>query len=293
MRSTHRVILAVALVAAASLSACGDDGSDAGSDPAPTFSSGTTMAELAARGSVKVGTKFDQPGFGLKGLDGKPAGFDVEIAKLIAKKLGIADKKIEFIEAPSKVREEYLQQGKVDLVVATYTINDKRKERVGFAGPYYVAGQDLMVKSDETALTGPESFKQHPDRKVCSVTGSTPAETIAGYLASSSQLVLFDVYSKCADALRTGQVSAVTTDNSVLLGLVGESDGAFKILNKPFSKEPYGIGIAKGDTAFCEFVDSALTEAAASGVYEKAWTSTAGTIDGARTPQLPEFDPCS
>jgi glutamate transport system substrate-binding protein len=293
MRSTQRVTLSVAVVAALSLAACGGGGSDAGSGPTPTFSPGTTMAKIAERGSVKVGTKFDQPGFGLKGLDGKPAGFDVEIAKLVAKKLGVSDKKIEFVEAPSKVREEYLQQGKVDFVVATYTINDKRKERVSFAGPYYVAGQDLMVKSDEAVLNGPDSLKEHPEKKVCSVTGSTPAETIAGYLASPSQLVLFDVYSKCADALRTGQVSAVTTDNSILLGLVGESKGAFKILNNTFSKEPYGIGITKGDTAFCEFIHDTLTEAAGSGDYEKAWKETAGTIEGAQTPQLPTFESCS
>ena len=103
------------------------------------------MAKLKEAGKITVGTKFDQPLFGLKNPDGKPEGFDVEIAKLIAGEMGIADDKIDFIEAVSANREPFIQQGKVDIVVATYTINDTRKQVVDFAGPYYVAGQDIMV----------------------------------------------------------------------------------------------------------------------------------------------------
>ena len=88
------------------------------------------MERLNKAQAIKVGTKFDQPGFGLKGLSGKPEGFDVEIAKIIAKELGIPTDKIEYIETPSKVREDVIVNGTVDFVVATYTINDKRKERI-------------------------------------------------------------------------------------------------------------------------------------------------------------------
>ena len=304
-----RVLFAAALYAALSavlgvpLAACGGgnggsgSGSGSGSEPSvaasASFAPGTTMARLAAAKKITVGTKYDQPGFGLQGLDGRPTGFDVEIAKIIAGKLGIPASGITFVETPSAVREEVLEQGKVDMVVATYTINAKRKQRISFAGPYYVAGQDLMVGKDDTKITGPESLKAAPTTKVCSVTGSTPAETVKKYLASPSQLVLFDVYSKCADALRTGQVQVVTTDNVILLGLVSKSNGAFKLVGKPFTKEPYGIGLKKGDTAFCGFIDDTLKEAASSGAYEKAWTSTAGSVEGAQTPILPSAAPCS
>ena len=125
------------------------------------------------------------------------------------------------MESPSDVREEIIEHGKVDMVVATYTINDERKQRITFAGPYYEAGQQLMVKSDNTTITGPGRAKANPDAKVCSVTGSTPSENIKEYLADDNQLVLFDVYKKCADALRNGQVDVVTTDNVILLGFVG------------------------------------------------------------------------
>jgi glutamate transport system substrate-binding protein len=249
------------------------------------------MAKIHDAGTMKVGTKFDQPGFGLKGPSGKPEGFDVEVAKIIAGALGVEPGKIEWVETPSKVREEVIEQGKVDMVAATYTINDKRKERISFAGPYYVAGQHLMVKSDNDTIKGPDDLKANPDAKVCSVTGSTPSENIKQYLASPSQLVLFDVYDKCADALRTGQVDVVTTDNVILLGFVSKSDGDFKLAGDQFTKEPYGIGIKKGDVDFCEFINTTLKEN--EDAYTKAWESTAGKIEGAAAPKLPAAAPCS
>jgi len=289
-----RKLVAVAAAAALALGMAGcGGGGDTGADPKvedkPEFKAGTTMERLNKAGKITVGTKFDQPLFGLKGLSGKPEGFDVEIAKVIAAKLGIEADKIEWVEAPSKVREEVIEQGKVDIVVATYTINDKRKQRVDFAGPYYEAGQDIMVKKDDTSITGPESFKDGT-KKVCSVTGSTPSEKIKEYLADAAkQLVLFDVYSKCADALKNGQVDAVTTDNVILLGLIDKNKDAFKLVNKPFTKEPYGIGLKKGDTEFRNFINDTLEEAAKDGSYEKAWKDTAGKV-AEETPKLPTID---
>jgi glutamate transport system substrate-binding protein len=274
------------------LAACGESNEPAANPPpqAATFEDGTTMATLNKAGKVKIGTKFDQPLFGLKGLDGKPVGFDVEIGKIIASKLGISADNIEWVETPSKVREEVIEQGKVDFVVATYTINDTRKQRITFAGPYYEAGQDIMVKKDNSTITGPESLKT-ANAKVCSVTGSTPSENIKKYI-DPANLVLFDVYSKCADALKNDQVQAVTTDNVILLGLVDASQGAFKIVGKPFTQEPYGIGIKKGDTKFCEFIHDTLSEASSNGAYEKAWKDTAGKV-APDTPSLPSLDTCA
>lgn len=295
MRTNRVRSAALMAVAALALAACGGGEDEAATEveDAPSFAAGSTMARLADAGQIKVGTKFDQPGFGLKGLNEKPEGFDVEVAKIIAAKLGVEPDAITYTETPSAVREEVIERGDVDFVVATYTINDKRKERISFAGPYYVAGQQLMVKSDNSTITGPDTLKADPNAKVCSVAGSTPAENIKQYLANPAQLVTFDVYSKCADALRTDQVAAVTTDNVILLGLVGESDGAFKVVGETFTEEPYGIGVKKGDTAFCQFINDTLKEAADGGAYEEAWTSTAGKVEGAETPTLPTADACA
>jgi glutamate transport system substrate-binding protein len=282
--------VALLLLAGLALTACGDDDKKTSADGKEAkFEAGTTMAALNTAQKITIGTKFDQPLFGLKGLSGQPEGFDVEIAKIIVDELGIPDDKITWIETPSGVREEKIQQGAVDLVAATYTINAIRKERVSFAGPYYVAGQDLMVKKENTTITGPDSLKA-AKVKVCSVSGSTPAERIKPFI-DASQLVLFDVYSKCADALRNDGVGVVTTDNVILLGLIDKSEGAYKLVGKPFTQEPYGLGIKKGDVKFCEFIDATLQKAVTDGRYQAAWEKTAGKVAGA-VPAMPAHDPC-
>ncbi|MEJ7902123.1 MAG: glutamate ABC transporter substrate-binding protein [Thermomicrobiales bacterium] len=296
MKLRRKILTASLAATIIGLSACGGGGDDEATAPvedSPEFEAGTTMAELAEQGSIVVGTKYDQPGFGLENLEGELEGFDVEIAKIIAAALGIAAEDIEYMETPSAVREEVIEDGDVDLVAATYTINEDRALRITFAGPYYQAGQQIMVLTDNDTITGPESLMENPDAIVCSVTGSTPSENIQEYLASPEQLVLFEEYSLCADALTNGQVQAVTTDNVILAGFVSKSDGEFKLVGEQFTEEPYGIGIEKGDVAFCEFINETLAAAAESGAYEEAWETTAGMIEGAELPELPEPAPCA
>ncbi len=279
MRLTRVAALATAAALTFGLTACGSDdgsGEDAGSGSSKTFAAGSTMERLNKAQAIKVGTKFDQPGFGLKGLSGKPEGFDVEVAKIIVKELGIPEDKIEYVETPSKVREDVIINGNVDFVVATYTINDKRKERIAFAGPYYEAGQNIMVKADDTTITGPDSFKDGT-KKVCSVTGSTPAEEIKKSVKDvATQLVLFDTYDKCRDALKGGQVNAVTTDNVILLGYIAKEEGQYKLAGDNFTKEPYGIGVKLEDKDFRTFINDTLEKAYGDGSWKKAWDDTAG-----------------
>ena len=278
-------MLAAALALALAAAACGGNDSGGGGGGANTgtsFPEGTTMARLKAAGKVTVGTKFDQPLFGLKNLEGKPEGFDVEIAKLIAGEMGISPDNITWVETVSANREPFIQQGKVDFVVATYTINDKRKKVVDFAGPYYQAGQDIMVaKGNPLGITGPEGLS---GKRVCSVSGSTPAENIKTNYPQA-KLTEFDVYSKCAEALKNKQVDAVTTDNVILLGLISKDQDAFELVGKPFTKEPYGIGVKKGDTAFRGFINDVLAKIEQDGRWMQAWTSTAGKVaEGQPTP---------
>ena len=292
-RGTRFTVAVAAVLLSGSLAACGsdDEGSDVEVVEDAQFDAGTTMAEIADRGTMTIGTKFDQPGFGLQGLEEDPEGFDVEVAKIIAGAMGISEDDITWKETPSDVREQVIEDGEVDMVVATYTINDERKQRITFAGPYYTAGQMLMVAADNDAITGPDDLASNPDAKVCSVTGSTPSEQIKDYLASEDQLVLFDIYDKCADALSNGQVDVVTTDNVILAGFVSESDGEFKLVGDQFTEEPYGIGITKGDVEFCEFINKTLQDN--EDAYLTAWEETAGQVEGSETPELPEPDTCA
>ena len=280
-------VLAIAMVAAS----CGDDGGSTSTTPAttvagpPKFAVGTTMATIQARGRMILGTKFDQPLFGLKNpTNNQVEGFDVEIGKIIARAIFGADgaSKIDYQETTSKVREDAVKDGKVDIVVATYTINDARKQIIDFAGPYYVAGQDILVKKTNTTITGVESLA---GKKVCTVQGSTSLTNIQAKAPQADVSITFDKYSLCVEALKDGRVDAVTTDNIILLGFINDDPTNLKLVNKPFTTEPYGIGVKKGDTAFRAFVNDTLEKAYADGSWKKAWDATAGkTGQAAPTP---------
>lgn len=259
----------------------GEDG-DTGADPAE-LPEGSTMARLADEGSITIGTKFDQPLFGLVGPDGVPEGFDVEIATLIAGELGIGEDDIEWVETPSQNRETAIENGEVDMVVATYTINDERKQRVGFAGPYYLAGQSILTLASNEDIQGPDDLA---GTRVCTVSGSTPeANLLENY--PDVEVVPFGTYSECLEPLRNGQVDAVSTDNVILAGFAAESDD-LEVRGEPFTEEPYGIGVAKDDVDFRMWINDVLEQLYDDGRWTQAWESTAGTV--LPTPEPPAVD---
>ena len=243
-----------------------------------------------SKDAVTIGIKFDQPGLGQQ-VGNDYEGFDVTVARYVAKELGYAN--VTFKESPSAQRETLLQSGQVKMIFATYSITDERKSKVSFAGPYFVAGQDLLVPADNTDITGPESLD---GKKLCSVTGSTSAQKIKDNFASGVQLQEFDTYSKCVAALGKS-IDAVTTDNVILAGFAAQSQykGKFKVVGKPFSEERYGVGIKQGDTALCESINTAIQKMIDDGEWQKALDDTVGASgfkpDASVNPPKP--DPCS
>lgn len=225
-----------------------------------------------AGGPVTIGIKFDQPGLGQQ-VGNDYQGFDVTVGRYIAKELGYSD--VTFKEAPSAQRETLLQSGQVKMIFATYSITDDRKQKVSFGGPYFVAGQDLLVKTDNSDITGPEALN---GKKLCSVTGSTSAQKIKDNYATGVQLQEYDTYSKCVEALNSNRIDAVTTDNVILAGFAAQSQyqGKLKVVGKPFSEENYGVGLMKGDTATCEKVNAAITKMISDGSWQKALDETVG-----------------
>jgi glutamate transport system substrate-binding protein len=250
------------------------------------------MARIQEEGIITVGTKFDQPLFGLSNLEGIPEGFDVEIAKIVAEAIfgeGNVEvgENIEFVEAVSANREPFIQDGTVDIVVATYTINDTRKQVVDFAGPYYIAGQDIMVPTgNPLGITGVADLN---GKRVCTVNGSTSLTNVQQQAPQADLSVLFDTYSQCADSLRQGAVDAVTTDNVILLGLIDANQGQFELVGSPFTEEPYGIGLAKGDDEFRSFLNDTLEAAYEDGSWAEAYESTVGRVAG-EVPEPPPVD---
>jgi glutamate transport system substrate-binding protein len=285
MRLKLLSVLALAVATALCLNSCGESNKSLGDHDSgangpykltiatdPKFEAGTTMENLSHVKKITIGTKFDQPLFGQKGPDNKPRGFDVAIGSLIASRLGIPYENIEWVETVSINREPFVQQGRVNIVVATYTINDERKKVIDFAGPYYEAGQSLMVLKSNNDVKGPEDLRGKP---VCSVEGSTPAARIVKDYGA--KLVATDAYSKCLEPLRNGQVVAVTTDNVILAGFVDQNP-EFKLVGEPFTKEPYGIGLKKNDDKFRAFINDVLEEAQKDGTWKRLWEETAGKV---------------
>jgi glutamate transport system substrate-binding protein len=290
------VLLALALVAVA----CGDDDEEASTGggqtttPAaaqPSFASGTTMANIQQKGKIVIGTKFNQLGSGLKNpVTGKLEGFDVEIGKLMA--IGIfggnlenIESKIDFQETVTGVREFVIQNGQRDIVIATYTINNTRKQFVDFAGPYVVDGQDIMVKSDNNTI---RSLNDLNGKKVCTGQGSTTPQNLTNKNITA-ELTLLPGYPECAEAMRQGRVDAVVTDRSILLGIAEGNKGQYKLLNINVSEEPLGIGLKKGDDAFRAFLNDRLDAIIRSGEWAAAYERTLGKL-GLPTPPPPTID---
>ncbi|MBQ0985475.1 glutamate ABC transporter substrate-binding protein [Streptomyces sp. F63] len=241
---------AAAVVLALTATACGG-GSDSGDE------------------TITVGIKFDQPGLGLKTPDGDFTGFDVDVAKYVAKELGYDEKDIEWKEAPSAERENLISRGDVDFIVASYSITDERKEKVSFAGPYFLAHQDLLIRTDETSI---KEAKDLNSKKLCSVAGSTSAQNVKNELAPKADLDEQGGYSQCLTGLENKVVDALTTDDAILAGYAAQDEhkGKFKLAGLSLSDENYGIGLKKGDTELQKKINDALKKMVEDGSWEQA-----------------------
>ncbi|MPZ94782.1 MAG: transporter substrate-binding domain-containing protein [Propionibacteriales bacterium] len=291
----NRTRIAVVSVAAAlALTACGSAGDDdegggadvdVKEDAAAEFDDGTAMKEFAEAGAITIGVKFDQPGIGFKGAtDDAPTGMDVEMAKILAGSLGIEPDGIEWKETISDNREPFLEGGEVDLVVASYSITDERRAVVGQAGPYYVTGQQLLVKTGSDIQT----VEDIEGKEVCSVTGSTSLENVEAKGATARG---FDTYSECRDQVLDGTVEAMSTDGSILLGYAAENPDEVEVVGEPFSEERYGIGYSLESPEMCEWINETVQKSYDDGTWADAFEATLGK-SGVETPEPPAPDAC-
>jgi len=275
------------LVGGLALTACGKEGAPSdnvtGGGPSTTQKVATdvtvegsaTFDRMKTNKKVVIGVKEDQPGLGYKDpTTGEYSGFDIEIARLVAAKLGFEEDQIEYKTVQSAGREAAITNGTVDYYVGTYTINDKRKQQISFAGPYFVAGQDLLVRKDDDTITSKDTLK---GKKVCSVTGSTPIQRVREeQLTEAGNIVEFQGYSQCVDKLLTEEVDAVTTDDAILKGFAAQDPDALKVVGKTFSEEPYGIGLPKEDKPLRDKVNDILQSAIDDGTWQDIYDSTLG-----------------
>ena len=244
----------------------------------------TASASIPGEDVIVVGVKADQPGLGRK-EKGVFRGFEVDVGYYIARKLGAS--RVTFKEVRSDNREEKLDEHAVDLVLASYSITPDRAHLVTFAGPYYVAHQDVMVRRGDGRI---RNVRDLVGRRMCQASGSVSTERVVSGLGVATALVPGSSYSDCVAKLRTGQVDAVSTGDLVLAGFAGPD---VQILNVPFTDERYGIGMRKGDIDACEKVNRAVTtmyQDGTAGWLLRKWFGSSGLK---LVEEVPQFEGCS
>ncbi|HEX6022478.1 MAG TPA: glutamate ABC transporter substrate-binding protein [Solirubrobacter sp.] len=276
--------LGVALVAGAfAFAGCGDDEEDAAgggaeSTPAATeaqveqFPADSTLGKIQSKGEITIGVKFDVPPFGFQNPQtNEVEGFDVDLGKAVAEKLGVEPK---FIEAISDNRIPFLQDGTADLILSTMTINEERAQEIDFSDPYFIARGRVLVKEDSD-IQGVEDLA---GRKVCTALGSTYEANLKEQ-APEADLQLVDSYSECLELIQNGAVEAVSTDDVILTGMIIQDD-TLKLVGEELTQEPYGAGIKKGETEMVEFVNGVFQEVKDSGRWKELYDNWIGKYTG-------------
>ena len=276
-KSWRLLIAAMLAVLALVAIGCGDDeeptttggGAAAETEEATKYEAGTTLGDIQAKGEITIGVKFDVPPFGFKNpKTGDVEGFDVDLGKAVAAKLGVEPK---FIEAISDNRIPFLQDGTADLILSTMTINEERVGQIEFSDPYYIAKGRILVKKDNSEITGVDTLG---GKNVCTALGSTYEATLKKQ-APDAKLKLVDSYSECMESLQNGSVDAISTDDVILTGMIIQDD-SLKLVGDELSQEPYGAGMKKGNTELQEFVNGVFQEFKDDGRYDKTYEKWVG-----------------
>lgn len=249
------------------------------------FATSSQMYKMAKSGTVRIGVKFDQPGLGYRPMgEGLPSGFDIEIGKMLAAKLGIEPSRVRWVETESEQRESVLRTHKVDFVVASYSLSDERRKVVGQAGPYFLTGQRLLVKRGSAI----KDVADVAGKEVCAVAGSS---ALANIEAKGAKGLPMRTTRQCRAAVLTGKVGAMTAEGALLLGYAAQDPERLAVVGTPLTEERFGVGYAKDRPELCQFIVDTLEAAEQEGTWARAFRATLGK-SGAKTPAPPEMDEC-
>jgi glutamate transport system substrate-binding protein len=283
------LILAIALIATMGATSVTSPGITPAVAQSPQFAPGSTMQKIHDRGYLRVGSRYDHPGLSAANLKGQQEGFEIDLGEYIAGKLGLRADQIQYVEASSANREQFLAQDKVDIVMATYSISDKRRQVISFAGPYADINLDLVtLKGNPTGIVDPQTPR---GVRICSTAGGAVSAAVRKNFPDVN-LIEFDVSSKCIDALLNGSVDALSTHGPIGAGYVSKDAEHLEMLGRPFAADNWAIGIGKGDVGFCNWLNQTLQEASDDGSYAAAWDGSLGRF-AKQALTLPKPQPCS
>jgi glutamate transport system substrate-binding protein len=267
-------LVALVLALGLAVAACGDDDDDGQAQEQTAsevkkFPADSTLGRIQEAGEIKIGVKYDVPPFGFQNpQSGEVEGFDVDLGRAIAEKLGVEPN---YIEAISDNRIPFLEDGTVDIVLSTMTINKERDQEIDFSEPYYIAHGRILVPQDSD-IAGVDDLA---GKRVCTALGSTYEETLKKQ-APKADLRLVDSYSECLELIQNGAVDAVSTDDVILTGMIIQDDSLKLVEAEPLTTEPYGVGIKDGDKQVQDLVNEVIADYKSSGVWADAYEKWVG-----------------
>ncbi|MBM7502197.1 glutamate transport system substrate-binding protein [Brachybacterium muris] len=310
------VAAAAALPIGAALAACGSDtgdgpslggdggngGSDGGGGDANAFTDAVNAGPVADDAAVQASawaTKIKEAGqlkrggtvanqvFSLADTSGgNPTGFDAGITQLLARYILGEDgaDKVEYIDTTVDTRETLVQNGTVDCVIATYSITPERLEVINFAGPYYLSGTAIQVRTEDAeSISGPADLT---GKNLVTQSNSTGIQAIEDHVTDPGDVQQLPDNESCVAALKQGRADAYVLDQGVLLGN-SKADPDVTVVGEPFVDDPYGIGLSKENEDALEFVNTFLQAIIDDGTWEKLWTATVGEVIDGEAPEPP------
>jgi ABC-type amino acid transport substrate-binding protein len=234
-----------------------------------------TLDDVKKRGKLVAGVKTDFPPFGYVDAQGKNLGFDVELGHLFAQALLGDPGKVEFVAVTSGNRIPFLQSGKIDIIIATVTITDERRQVVEFSDPYFLSGSLVLVPKQSPI----GDVKELNGKTVAVIQGAIQDQDVA-QLVPQANRVKFGKVSEALLAVKGGRADAYVHDDVLLLSLVKEKENQdVKVVGKPFIPRPYGIAARKGDTEFISWVNGQLQKMRADGTYDRLWKKYFGEVE--------------
>ena len=206
--------------------------------------------------------------------DGDWVGFDVDIAKEIADRLGCD---LERVKVTDKTRITFIQQGRIDMSVANMTHKKERDKSIDFSITYFFDGQKILAKKGEF-----DEWKDLVGKKIATTQGTTSEINIKNLLKKlgdpdyKKNVISFQDYASAFNALKMGRVDAFTTDSTILLGYAAKQPGEYELVGDFFSDEPYGIGLPEDDSKWRDTINFTLQDIWIDGTYMEIYNKWYG-----------------
>jgi polar amino acid transport system substrate-binding protein len=222
-----------------------------------------TLQDVRRRGKLIAGVKTEYPPLGFLDNKGINKGFDVDIAKTLAKELFGKEGAVEFVPVMPENQIALLTSGKIDIIVGI-GISEERKREIDFSVPYFISGQSILVRGDSKIT----KYQDLAGKQVGTIQGSK-GDIAIGELVPTARRIKFEHPSEAVKALTEHRLEAFVEDYISLYNLLQRNRGLRIAGLQPFSSAPHGLGVREGDTEWLNFINAALEKMKKTGEYEK------------------------